>query len=177
VTVRPLLCAVNLTSSSASSSSVQGARPAPAGWSTGGRHQLGFLLAGKLALRTGNAALRPARAQVAFDEAPLGLVDRVTFRCLKSRLPGANLLWDNATKRDLANAVMPTSTVVARVIFSSAVAKAGRNSIDGELDGPQNLLIGVGPAIFPHQLNLNVVQRVEIGNSITDGTLQKRIAL
>src|SRR5262249_25403238 len=99
------------------------------------------------------------------------------LRCLKSRLPGANLLWDNATKRDLANAVTPTSPVVARVIFSSAVAKAGRNSIDGELDGPQNLLIGVGPAIFPHQLNLNVVQRVEIGNSITDGTLQKRIAL
>src|SRR5262249_27320540 len=41
-----------------------------------GRHQQGLLLAGELALRTGARLFAQRSLQVAFDEAPLGPVDR-----------------------------------------------------------------------------------------------------
>ena len=42
----------------------------------GGRHQQRLLLAGELALRAGSRLLAQRRLQVAFDETPLGPVDR-----------------------------------------------------------------------------------------------------
>src|SRR6185437_11751867 len=62
-------------------------------------------------------------------------------------------------------------------LLSPAIAQARRNAVDGDLDATQDLLVRILRAVFLQQLDLNVIERIEIGKAVADRTLQQRVAL
>ena len=50
----------------------------------------------------------------------------------------------------------------------AAVAQARRYAVDGQLDAPQHLRIAGIVAVLLQQLDLNMVQRIEIGETVLD---------
>ena len=59
----------------------------------------------------------------------------------------------------------------------SAVPQSGRNPVDRQLDPAQDLLVGILGAMELEQFDLNMVQRVEIGETVADRAFEQRIAL
>src|SRR6516165_5832367 len=57
----------------------------------------------------------------------------------------------------------------------SAVAQAGSDPVDGEVDAMGNALIGIAGAVAVEELDLHMVERIEIGEAVADRACQKRI--
>src|SRR5688500_10342660 len=61
-------------------------------------------------------------------------------------------------------------------MLSSAIPQSRGNAIDGEMDGLDDALVGVAGAIALQQLELYVVERVDIGETIANGACEGGVA-
>ena len=55
----------------------------------------------------------------------------------------------------------------------ASVAQPGRNAIDGNMNPALYPLVGLARPVAAHQLYLQVVQGVDVGEAVTDGALQR----
>src|SRR5712692_2626060 len=57
----------------------------------------------------------------------------------------------------------------------AAVSQAGRNAVDGEVDRAQQARVAAAGAVAAQQLDLQVVERVEVGKAVADRARQGRV--
>jgi phosphatidylserine/phosphatidylglycerophosphate/cardiolipin synthase-like enzyme len=58
---------------------------------------------------------------------------------------------------------------------SAAVAQSRGDAVDGQVDAALHALVGLAGAVAAQQLDLDVVQRIEVGEAVADRALQQRI--
>lgn len=64
----------------------------------------------------------------------------------------------------------------AKLAYSAGVAQPCRDPVDADVDATFDLLSVAAGAVAPDQLHLQVVQRVDVGESVRDGARQRPIA-
>src|SRR5436853_3556013 len=57
----------------------------------------------------------------------------------------------------------------------AAVAQAGGDAVDGEVDRAQEALVAAGGAVAAKQFHLQVVQRIEVREAVADRARERRI--
>src|SRR5713101_6945611 len=57
----------------------------------------------------------------------------------------------------------------------AAVAQSGGDAVDGEVDGPQRALVGVPRPVAAQERELDVVQRVQVGEAVADRAGERRV--
>src|SRR5690242_1688859 len=70
-----------------------------------------------------------------------------------------------------------TTEFLRSVLHSTRIPQPRRYAVDGELNPAQHLLVRILRAMLPQELDLHVVERVEIGETVAHRALQQRIAL
>ena len=59
----------------------------------------------------------------------------------------------------------------------AAVAQAGGDAVDAEVDALDDARVGVAGAVAAQQFDLHVVERIDVGEAVADRARQQRIAL
>ena len=57
-------------------------------------------------------------------------------------------------------------------LASTRIAQTGRNAIDRDMNAALDFFVGLAFAVAAHQLNLQVVQRIDIWKAVADRALQ-----
>jgi hypothetical protein len=80
-------------------------------------------------------------------------------------------------RKEAAASVTPLVSLRLADTSSAGIAQAGGNPVDRQLDAVQHALVAVGRAMPPQQLDLQVVQRIEVRQPMTQRARQQRVAL
>ena len=84
----------------------------------------------------------------------------------------------------VANSRAPTSSmrspgkrVSGRGLHSPTVAQSGRDAVDGQVDPVHDALVRVAAAMPLQKLDLQVVQRIEVGETVADRAREQPVLL
>src|SRR5262249_45374080 len=71
---------------------------------------------------------------------------------------------------DYASLIRPTASTLP------AIAQAGRDAVDGEVDALHHVLVGVAGAVALGQIDLHVIERIDLRQAVADGAGELRVA-
>src|SRR4029078_11158831 len=70
------------------------------------------------------------------------------------------------------------SPVACFFLFLAAVAEAGGDAVDGEVDGAAELVsVAFAGAEAPQQVDLQVAERIDVGDAVAQAERQRRVGL